>query len=269
MEPSPGDRTLRLAGFPLILLIYGWVYSFRLTLYPLFIDEAIHIRWARDTLMLSPFAPFDEGKLLMWAALTPFFPFDNGVFTARMVIVLVGMLGLAAAMALGTRLWGARAGLTAGLLLTLMPLGVFFGRMALPDPLGMSLLLVAAALTVEALHSGRALPAFAAGVALALAAFTRLTMMVYLVVPVVGWVLIKRSNVQIARIYAAVLLTALPFLVGGVLAGSIGLEHASGFVEPAPVLQRAGQHIRRAWRWLSVYATVPLLVISPVSYTHL
>lgn len=104
---------------------------------PPFNDESLHIRraetvWTFDDPVLS----FTIGKLLTYYWQGLFNPDRlDAVFVARTVTGLFALLGLAAAFAVGRRLFGATAGVLGLYLLVFAPFTVFFDRMALSDPL--------------------------------------------------------------------------------------------------------------------------------------
>src|SRR5688572_26588751 len=152
-----------------LLLLYAALRLHGLLRFPVFIDEAFHIGWARDVWSLHPFGSADEGKALIAWVFAPLWPFENGLWLSRAAVVIAGMVGLAALLALGKRLVGHSAARFAGLLMVLVPYTFFFDRLAFADSVAASFGLVAAALIVYAIDTRRRSIAVLAGVALTLA----------------------------------------------------------------------------------------------------
>lgn len=108
-----------------------------LTLQPIFADEAIYVRWAQ-VMKAEPtlrFLPVTDGKtpLFMWAMIPLFKLFEDPLYAGRFLSVMSGALTLAGTFFLGWRLFGFKAGVWAGFLVTITPFMVFFDRMALVD----------------------------------------------------------------------------------------------------------------------------------------
>jgi len=117
------------------------VRAYQVTVLPPFNDESHHIRraeavWSFDNLDLS----FTVGKLLTYYWIGIFNPDRlDGIFVGRTVTGLFALLGLAAAFAVGKRLFGMWGGILTLYLLVFSPFMVFFDRMALTDPITASL----------------------------------------------------------------------------------------------------------------------------------
>jgi len=267
-----------------LLLAYLALRLHRLTLYPAFMDEVFHLRWAWDTLALHPFGGFPDGKILIPWVLAPFLPTAHALWVGRAAIALIGVGGLAALLALGRALLGRPAALLAGMGYLVLPFAFFFERLAMADPLAASLGLIAAWLIVAALRSrGRWLPGLA-GVALALAILAKLPMIAYLAVPALGWLLLGASPPNplstsgegeascraawpvLGRIYAVCLAALVIVIVPGVLrVGSFGIARAQGGnlvrADLVGLPGRIAANLSVSIGWLGAALTWPLLAL--------
>ena len=256
-----------------LLLLYLGVRIRRLLLFPVFIDEAFHLRWARDVWSLHPLGGVPDGKALGPWVIALLYPFENGLWLARLSAILVGMVGLAALLSLGRRWLGARVSWAAGLLYVLLPYTFFFERLALADPLAASLGIIAAWLIALAARSPRRWYAVLAGLALAAAILAKLPMAVFLALPVAAWALVlapgerRRAWLSIGAIYAVCLLL-LAVVVGVSLprVGVFGLGNAQRFtsVKAGTLPARVWGNARLFFEWVPVYVGWPILILSGV-----
>ncbi|MBZ0300252.1 MAG: glycosyltransferase family 39 protein, partial [Anaerolineae bacterium] len=117
----------------ILLLLYLGLRLHHLLALPLFIDETLHAERAVSVWQGSPLWFGANGKLLgaWWIAL--FDPFPAQPWLLRASILLLTLLGAAAAMTLARRLYGPAAALLAGLLICFAPMLFFFDRMSLAD----------------------------------------------------------------------------------------------------------------------------------------
>lgn len=129
-------KKLILAGAGILILFFLRFYH--LTLLPVFVDEAIYIRWAQvmraeETLR---FLPLSDGKepLFMWMVI-PFLKFiHDPLFAGRFVSVLSGLGTLVGISYLSYLLFRSKkAALIAGLIYAISPFAFFFDRIALVD----------------------------------------------------------------------------------------------------------------------------------------
>jgi 4-amino-4-deoxy-L-arabinose transferase-like glycosyltransferase len=108
---------------------------FRLSLLPMFEDEATHIRWAIK-MSEGPVWEFSNvGKFLTLWIMSLVLPFadNNLLWLARFVSVCFGLFGLVGCYLLGKRLFDRRVGLLAAVLYLVVPYTFFHDRMALAD----------------------------------------------------------------------------------------------------------------------------------------
>ena len=121
----------------LIILAYFILRIPHLTSQPIFVDEAIYIRWAQ-VMRAEPtlrFLPLSDGKtpLFMWAMIPFFKIFKDPLVAGRMLSVMAGFTILSGIFAISWRIFGKRVALWSVLLYAIIPYDVFFNRMALVD----------------------------------------------------------------------------------------------------------------------------------------
>lgn len=108
-----------------------------LTLQPIFVDEAIYIRWAQ-VMRSEPtlrFLPLIDGKtpLFMWTLIPLLKIFEDPLFAGRFLSVIFGFITLLGALFLGWKFFDKKVGMFAAFLVAIVPFMVFFDRMALVD----------------------------------------------------------------------------------------------------------------------------------------
>ncbi len=121
----------------LILLIYFVLRLPNLTMQPVFVDEAIYIRWAQ-VMRAEPtlrFLPLSDGKtpLFMWMMMPLFKFIADPVVAGRSLSVAFGMVTLLGIFFMGWRFFNHRVGLWAAFFMAITPFMVFFDRLALVD----------------------------------------------------------------------------------------------------------------------------------------
>jgi len=123
-----------------LILFYFFLRFYKLTVIPIFADEAIYIRWAQVMRAESTlrFLPLSDGKqpLFMWLII-PFLKFfSDPLLAGRFVSVLSGFLSLVGIFILTFLITQSRrTSLLAAFLYTVLPYTFFFDRMALVDSL--------------------------------------------------------------------------------------------------------------------------------------
>ncbi|MBI2066233.1 glycosyltransferase family 39 protein, partial [Candidatus Woesebacteria bacterium] len=131
--------------FPLILLLLILLFAvgirlYNLNLIPVFVDEAIYIRWAQ-VMKAEPtlrFLPLSDGKqpLFMWLVIPFFFFFSNPLLAGRLVSVTAGAATLVGIFLLTYALFKSKkVAILAALIYAISPFSFFFDRMALVDSL--------------------------------------------------------------------------------------------------------------------------------------
>lgn len=126
--------------FGLILVCFFVFRLINLNIIPVFVDEAIYVRWSqvmRNEATLR-FLPLSDGKqpLFMWITI-PFLKFiSDPLIAARMVSVFSGLGSLIGVSIFSWLLFGnITTSIIAALLYAVVPFTVFFDRMALADSL--------------------------------------------------------------------------------------------------------------------------------------
>jgi 4-amino-4-deoxy-L-arabinose transferase-like glycosyltransferase len=250
-----------------LLLLQVGLRLHRLGLFPVFIDETLHIMRARDTLDLHPLAGVAHGKALIPWLLALVQPLENAVWASRAMVVLVSALGLAALLALGRRLLGRRVALVAGLLYVALPFTFFFERLAMSDGLAAAFGLLSGWLVAVALGTADRRIAPLAGLSLALAILTRLSMVIVLALPALGWLLLAPDKRRVLRLIAlmyAVCALALAPVVALAWRVGLGISYAEGKFASAALASlfaRLGTNVAQSIAWLRGYVGLPLLVL--------
>lgn len=122
----------------LIFLIAFFFRVFNLTNLPVFVDEAIYIRWSQimATEPTLRFLPLSDGKqpFYMWILMTIVDKFHDPLFAGRIISVMAGMGTLVGIGVLTQILFKSKiASVISMLIWAIMPYAVFFDRMALVD----------------------------------------------------------------------------------------------------------------------------------------
>ncbi|OGM79928.1 hypothetical protein A2361_01670 [Candidatus Woesebacteria bacterium RIFOXYB1_FULL_40_26] len=123
-----------------ILLLALFLRLYNLTLLPVFVDEAIYIRWSQIMINESTlrFIPLSDGKqpLFMWATMGALKLFSDPLFAGRFISVLAGVGTLVGVFAVSYYLFKSpKVALIASFIYALSPFAVFFDRLALVDSL--------------------------------------------------------------------------------------------------------------------------------------
>lgn len=128
--------------FFLVLILFGGflLRVINLTILPVFVDEAIYIRWSQIMRVESQlrFLPLSDGKqpLFMWLTIPFFKVFSDPLFAGRFVSVLSGLGTTFGVFCLTFAFFNSKkAALGASLLYAISPFSVFFDRLALADSL--------------------------------------------------------------------------------------------------------------------------------------
>ena len=122
----------------LVLLLFFFLRLFNLTILPVFVDEAIYIRWSQ-VMRAEPtlrFLPLSDGKqpLFMWTTIPLFKIFKDPLFAGRFLSVLTGLASLVGISLISWRLFKDKLViLLTALFYAILPFFVFFDRLALVD----------------------------------------------------------------------------------------------------------------------------------------
>jgi hypothetical protein len=104
-----------------LLLILWATRLWALDAFPLHVDEGIHIAWAVEVWNGHPFWNISDAKIIGHWPIALFYPQHAPVYAARLPVILIAMLGLAAGWSLLQNVFGARAALLGALLWIVCP----------------------------------------------------------------------------------------------------------------------------------------------------
>ncbi len=126
--------------FSALIILYLVTRLFHLTLIPVFVDEAIYIRWSQ-VMRTEPtlrFLPLSDGKqpLFMWLTIPMFKLFSDPLVAGRFTSILAGLGSLIGLSSLTWYISRSKKAIFVVLLLYILtPFTLFFDRMALADSL--------------------------------------------------------------------------------------------------------------------------------------
>ncbi|MBZ0287020.1 MAG: glycosyltransferase family 39 protein, partial [Anaerolineae bacterium] len=134
------------ASIGVLILIAGfWLTNLiAIDRFPPFIDEMIHVHGSEQVFTQSPLANANLGRqfTIWWMAV--FQAYQGSPFwISRVVTVLAGILGMAAAIGIGRTLGGLWGAILTALLFQFSAYHYFFGRLALADPIGAAAVVLA------------------------------------------------------------------------------------------------------------------------------
>ena len=127
-----------IVAFFLILVVGFGIRLYNLTILPIFVDEAIYVRWAQ-VMASEPtlrFLPLSDGKqpLFMWVLMFLIKYFQDPLFIGRLVSVSTGIVTMIGIFVFSYQLFKNKlTSLFAVFLYAVSPFSVFFDRMALVD----------------------------------------------------------------------------------------------------------------------------------------
>lgn len=117
-----------------LLLLYWYSRIHDLLSFPIFLDETVHIQWAKDIYDLHPFTGASNGKLfgLWWIALFGL-EGDGIIFVIRAATILFQTITIAGLFSLGRYFGGRWGAFLASSFYILSPYALFYDRFALVD----------------------------------------------------------------------------------------------------------------------------------------
>lgn len=133
-----GEWKWTAVGLLIILLIGFGIRTINLTILPIFVDEAIYVRWAQ-VMAHEPtlrFLPLSDGKqpLYMWVLMFVIKYFQDPLFIGRLISVFTGTGTTLGIFVLSYQLFKNKSvSMFSTFLYILSPFAVFFDRMALVD----------------------------------------------------------------------------------------------------------------------------------------
>ncbi len=119
-----------------VLALYFALRFANLMEIPVFIDEAIHIAWAKTVATSGPLAVGTDGRWLAIQVMSLFvrLPLEP-LLAVRLSSALAGAAAMLVVVALGRKLYGWREAIVAGLVFAVLPYTVLYTRLGLTDPL--------------------------------------------------------------------------------------------------------------------------------------
>lgn len=274
--PDPGPRhegPSRFAAMGLVLAVYFATRISSLGTLPIFLDEAVHIQWAERLWEEGRILrPVGSGRLLAVATYGLALPFEDRLWAARVIAVMAGALTLVFTMLLSRRLFGARAGLVAGVLYVVSPFALVYDRLALSDGfLAAALAGVMLATRVLTDDPRRLGPWAGLVVASTLAIVSKVSALLFLpAVPMAALLLAKdrrKSFVASALAVVATLVCASPMLLYfGANSGEIVSQHLADPDIPGLTLIAT---LRDISGWLRSYFGIPVLLAGAASFAWL
>lgn len=267
-------------AFLLVLAVFAASRLSSLDALPVFIDESLHMTWPARLLEPGRLQRhLRDGKTLQIFLLYPVVRAAADVpWASRALSAAIGAAGLWAAWRLGARLYGPSVGLVAALICLVCPFALFYDRMALADIYVSSfsaLSLLASLRLIERPGAGRAL---ALGLALSACILSKMTGLVFLVVPLLAFLLLARERrpllAPLAAAYAVVAVTCgypaavffrhmhfWKYLVGMLARATPAAEDVADAPRRAPHLAVILDNAGRAFDWLRDYWTAPLFLL--------
>ena len=248
---------------PLLLaaVLRGW----NLLAFPVFLDEAIHIGWAMDTLHGDRLAGAHDGKWLSIKLMASFVALPlEPLLAARLLSVAAAVVTTACIIAIGTRLFSLSAGIAAGCVYAVLPFVVFPDRMALAD--GIQSMFVSLALLASILYAQTAqwrwIPVISALLTTALLA--KISALVFVALPV--WVVLTLvPRVRLPRhVLGAFATLVVPLLVFRYLAAR-GFAWQLGEKTQArgrSVIATMHDNLGNVLHWLWLMLTPPVCVLA-------
>ncbi len=138
MSKSVNWRNHKVFLLGLVVLLAFFLRFYNLTFLPVFVDEAIYIRWSQVMISVPSlrFLPLSDGKqpLFMWVLMLVVRSFSDPLFIGRLISVVSGLLTIMGIFALSYVLFKSKlVALISATLWAISPFAVFFDRMALVD----------------------------------------------------------------------------------------------------------------------------------------
>ncbi|HEU5014398.1 MAG TPA: glycosyl hydrolase family 8 [Roseiflexaceae bacterium] len=204
-----------------LVLVALLVHSYNMFGYPLYSgDEGIYMSQAYATARLGQITPYaywydhaPAGWILisLWSIFTGgFHTFGTAVDGGRVLMLLLHLAAVALLFRLSLRLTTSiTVAMTAGLLFTLSPMSVQYGRMVLLDNIMVVWALLSAVLMLR--HNGKIWPLLYSGIGFGMAVLTKENAILFLPAFIYGlWTLVERHHARFAR--AGWLFMALSFI---------------------------------------------------------
>jgi Dolichyl-phosphate-mannose-protein mannosyltransferase len=260
MGPLAGGRLLLFASYFASRL-------FALLALPVFLDETLHARWAREIAEgRRPLGkPWEWGRALtiwMGALVTPFS--TDLLWANRALSVAAGALALWATVEAGRRLYDDKVGLLAGFFYVVCPFTLFYDRMALADAALTTCAALVLLASVRAAQEGSVTQGVLAGLALVAGVLTKAPGVMLFGIPLATALLLGGGRKTWRAVGVAYLVGAPPAAYA--LWRFFGTRNVERMVDiatenPAGPLGRLAANLVDAAGWLWTYWTGPLVVL--------
>ncbi|HKZ70855.1 MAG TPA: glycosyltransferase family 39 protein [Anaerolineales bacterium] len=214
--PLPQARLRFCLASSIILAFAFWMRTHNLYGIPIFsfADEGDHIVWAQRFSVGDPTYPLlMDGKFLFGIILAQFRLLGPApLWLARCAVALISAVSCGACIAIGRQLHSPGAGLLAGLIYAVLPQAVFFERQVFADPVTSAFGSLVVVFTLRIAHNKQLVTVTCLSLALAAAALTKLSGLLYVVIPILAVVALPARRIARAamalRCMVAVILAA-------------------------------------------------------------
>ncbi len=207
--------TNSLKFFPvIILLVIFFTRIHQLASYPPFLDEALHIQFARSVHDFRIFPDASSGKIFALWWMAAFWPFGAGsLWIVRAGGAIFSLITAAGIYALSIRLTSKSTGIFVLILYGLSPYIFFYERLALVDTYVAAFGIIGALFAVRLSQRGRAADAILAGLALAMAMLAKANGIMLWVIPILAILMLQSTLSLRKRICSAALVYGLLILI--------------------------------------------------------
>jgi hypothetical protein len=261
-------RPVVLVPFIGLLLLFLWTRLHQLLLLPLFLDESSHLTRAQWVWEGQPLFLIQTGKALPMYIAALMNPYAAAPFIGRVVVVLFGMVGCAAAYAVGRELHSRQVGLLTMLLWIICPHLFFFERMALVDTTMSAMAMLALWVAILMVRRYSIPLAVLCGVLLVLTILAKFTGLVYLPIPVAVAVLVGRltwwqraRQVLVCYVIAGLLLLPVIGYISGADADPTGQSSGLTSTNFNTLTARLQRNLTRSLETGITYYGIPMLIV--------
>lgn len=270
-EPPPvGDAHPTLWSGWLALLVGAYLVTrlWALTLFPSFIDEAMHIDAARATLRGHLLAGSWEGRWLSIKIMSAFVALPlSPLCAARLSAALAGLGALVACVLLGRQLYSPAVGITAGFAYLVLPYALLYNRMALAETYAAAFTGAVLCLSVRMVRADGRRDVALLAIALVCMVLAKLHTVLLVPVPLAAVLFLaprsvwRRQIVRVAWAFVPVALIVALMVWRGHGIHYIGEQAAGGWPTGALV----ARNLIRAGAWLWALLTPPIVSVSLVA----
>ncbi|MFC1625704.1 ArnT family glycosyltransferase [Patescibacteria group bacterium] len=203
----------------IVVLVLGTLLRvYNLTLLPVFVDEAIYIRWSQ-IMVNEPtlrFLPLSDGKqpLFMWVLMFLVKRFSDPLFIGRLLSVASGVGTMVGIFTLSYLLFKSKmVSLTSAFIWAISPYSLFFDRMALVDPMLCMFGVATAIFGLLTVRYKRLDYALLTGLSLGFASLTKSPAVFFAVLLPVGWLIYFPKQSRLRYVLSACGLLSSTFIL--------------------------------------------------------